>query len=159
MLGLAEILLASGLVMGGHELNHGFEADRQNVPFESGVIWDASTDDKEKLARIANAGFEGQEIISGAVSDTKIAKSVRLVSALNKLGYALLPGGIQGSTGDVKMIEQNKGKKARQMAQAALSISAIDDILTAFGKKKSDRGFRFGQSSTGTPMLAFGGLF
>lgn len=152
MPGLAEIMLAAGLVMGGHGFNHELEADRQNVPFKSKPPFYAFTLDKKKLARIASAGFEGQEIVSGAVSGTKMEKPVRLVSALNKLGYALLPGGIQGGTGDVRMIEKNKGKKARKMAQGALAVSSIAALMG------SDR-FRFGQSSNGTPMLIFRGNF
>ena len=142
-------------------MGHGFEADKQNVPmsWDNKMRWTAHTRDPKKLSRIANAGFEGQEIISGAVSGTKMEKNVRLVSALNKLGYALLPGGIQGGTGDVKMIEQNTGKKARQVAQAALTASAISDFYQALAKKKTNHRFSYGQSRNGTPMLMYGRNF
>ena len=153
MPGLAETLLALGLVMGGHEMGHNIEADRQNVPFKSGVVWKALTEDKKKLARIANAGFEGQDIVTGALGGTKLERPARLISGLNKIGYALKPGSFTGGTGDVKMIEQNRGKKARQALQGMLLISGMSDI---FNTKKS---FGIGQSSKGTPMLTFGGKF
>ncbi len=158
MPGLAEILLAAGLTFGGHEMGHELEADRQNVPmsFGSDMVWTADTQDPEKLARIAGAGFEGQEILSGAVMGTKMEKPIRTLSVLNKLGYAFLPGGIGGGTGDVKMIEQSKGKTARKVAQGSLVASAISDLLR---KPGSNYGLKYGQSSKGTPMFVLGGRF
>ncbi len=156
MPGLAETLLAFGLMLGGHEMGHGLEADRQNVPFKSGLVWHAGTNDKKKLARIANAGLEGQGILSRALLGTKIEKSVRVASALNNLGYALIPGSVTGGVGDVRMIEQTKGKKARQFAQGALVASAISDIVR---ESNSNIGLGYGQSTSGTPMLILRGRF
>ncbi len=158
MPGLADILLAAGLMMGGHEIGHDLEADRQDVPmtWNNEMRWNADTTDPEKLARIAGAGFEGQEVISGVMSGTDMEKPVRVLSALNKLGYALIPGGIQGGTGDVKMIEQNMGKTARQVAQGSLMASAISDFLR---KPGSNYGLKYGQSGKGTPMFVLGGRF
>ena len=160
MPGLAEIILAAGLVFGGHKLNHEFEADKQNVPFKSGMIWKAQTNDKKKLARIAGAGARGQGTVTKALAGTRLENPALIASALNNFGYAIKPEGIQGAPeGDVRMINNNMGKKARQGAQVALTVSAISDMLKAFGKVKSDKGFSFGQSNNGTPMLVFGGSF
>ena len=157
MAGLAETLLALGLVFGGHEMGHGLEADRQNVPFESGLLWQASTSDKKKLARIASAGLESQDIVSGSLSGTGLERSVRLASALNKFGYAVKPGSMQSNgLGDVAMIEQNMGKEARKMAQGALVASAISDFLR---KPGGNIGLEYGQSRKGTPMLVLRGRF
>ena len=164
---LLKFLLAAGLTLGGHEVNHVLEADRQEVQGsfkkETGAVLPVfmidSSSTPEQRSRIHNAGFEGQEIMTGATSDTGIGKPVRIASALNKLGYALMPGGIQGVSGDVDMLGKSKGKSARKVAQGALTASAISDLLKAFGKTKGDSGLKFGQSSTGTPMLMYGGRF
>jgi len=159
MPGLTEILLAASLVMGGHEMGHELEADRQDVPmtWDNKMRWNVDTTDPKKLARIAGAGFEGQDILSGAVMGTKLEKPIRTVSALNKLGYALIPSGIRkGGTGDVRMIEQNMGKKARKVAQGSLVASAISDFLR---KPGSNCGLNYGQSNRGTPMLMLQGRF
>ena len=158
----AEIMMALGLVMGGHEMGHSNEADRLGVPisFDDNIVWKANTTNQKKLSRIANSGFEMQDKLPKATKGSSIDKPAKIISALNKLGYVIKPSGMtSGAVGDVRMIEKHKGKKARKVAQGALTISALDDILTAFGKKKSDKGFKFMQSPDGTPMLGFGGSF
>jgi len=161
MPGLTDIALALLLTFGGHEMGHQLEADRLNVPmsFDNKMIAIAHTQNPDELSRIANAGIEGQEIISGAVSDTKREKSVRFFSALNKFGYAFIPGGIQGGKGDIRLLEQSKGKKARYVAQGALIISATSDFLIAFDKIDGAMGLIYGQSKHGTPMLILRGNF
>lgn len=161
MPGLAELLLATGLMLGSHDMNHRLEADRQDLPFsQRGIVgYLSDTSDNKKVSRFANAGFEGQEMLSGAMAGTKMEKPVLIASALNKLGYAIKPGSITGGTGDLKMLEKSKGKMARKVAQGALTVSAISDLLRAFGKVEGDSGFKFGQSNSGTPMLVFGGNF
>ena len=154
MPGLAETLLALSLVFGSHELGHELAADRLNVPlsFNNRMLYTPHTNNPEKLSRIANAGLAGQETLSRVASDTKMGKSIRLVSTLNKLGYALLPNGIQGGKGDLRLLEENRGKKARRVAQSALLASAAAHLLG------SDK-LRFSQTSRGTPMLVFSKRF
>ena len=160
MAGLNEILLALVLTGGGHEMGHINEADRLGVPVSfKNMELVAENENPEKSARIANAGIVSQDIMSQASKGSRLEKPTHIISALNKLGYALMPGGIQGGMGDLRLLEKSKGKKARQFAQGALTVSAISDMLRAFGKVKSDKGFSFGQSNNGTPMLVFGGSF
>ncbi len=160
MPGLAEILLALALTGTSHEMGHQLEADKLGVKRTQDSIIPPRgtlyTQDPKKLSRIANAGFEGQDILSGAVLGTKMEKPIRTVSALNKLGYALLRSPVTGGEGDVGMIEKNMGKTARQVAQGSLVASAISDFLR---KPGSNYGLEYGQSSRGTPMFMLRGRF
>ena len=161
MPGLAELFFAFFLVIGGHEINHDLMADRENIPFsQRGVTgYLPDTSDDKKVLLFASAGFEGQEIVTGALEETKLKRSTHLVSGFNKIGYALIPNSITGGIGDVQRIEQHGGEKARKMAQGALAVSAISDLLTAFDIVEGDTRFIYGQSSNGTPMLIFAGRF
>ena len=158
---LIEVLFTIFLVMGGHEVNHDLMADEQNLSFSqrgiTGYIPD--TNDDEKVLLFASAGFEGQEIVTGALGGTKLEHSALLISGFNKAGYALIPNSITGGIGDVQRIEQRGGKKARQMAQGALVVSVVSDLLIAFYIVEGDTRFIYGQSSNGTPMLVFAGRF
>ena len=162
---LVEILAALGpalaLVGVGHEMGHVNEADRLNTPisFDSKMRWDARAKSKSDLASISNAGLVMQGKVTKATEGSGIDKYAKIVSAINNIGYALKPSGIMGGTGDVKMIEQTKGKKARQTAQAALIASGISDLYQALGKKKSNHSLSYGQSSDGTPMAIYGRKF
>jgi len=155
MAGLAETLLALGIVFGGHEMGHELEADRQNVPmsFDNKMIANIDTRDPKKLSRIVNAGFEGQDIITGALRGTQYSKPTSLASAINKIGYALVPDSIQGGTGDVRMIEKTKGKTARKAAQVSLFLSALSDMDRVRNPERNwDLGYW--QSGQGTPGLS-----
>jgi hypothetical protein len=158
---LSDILLAASLVIGGHEMNHKLEADKQDMPFSQRGItgYLPDTSNKKKVSRFANAGFEGQDVITRILKKSKLKRPAHAASGLNKLGYVLIPGSITGGDGDLRMLEKSKGKKARKVAQGALTISAISDLYKAFGKENKNGGFLFGQSSEGTPMLILTGEF
>ena len=123
-------------------MGHQIEADRLNedINFSGTRFTTPATGDN--LARIAGAGFKMQDIINLARNN----KTQKAVNALHKMSY------LAKGRGDLKSIEQSKGKKARKMAQGALLVSSIADLMG------SDK-FRFGQSSNGTPMLVFRGEF
>ena len=142
MPGLNEILLALMLTGGGHEMGHQVEADRLDEALDfNGTQWTTPANG-DNLAKISGAGFAMQDKIGDARDD----KTQNVVNGLHKLSYVLT------DRGDLKSIGKTKGKTAKKVAKVALAVSAIDDI---FG----DSRFGFGQSSTGTPMLTFGGKF
>lgn len=163
--------MAGLLLLGSHEMGHINEADSLAVPLsfnEQGVWW-ASTEDPTQLTRIANSGFINQDRFSGLFHESPLEKSIYLVSGLNKIGYVLKYKGIQNTEGllsdtgsykrtqslegDIFMIEKHKGETARKLTQAALTLSAISDLLIAFDKIDSEVRLCFGQSDNGDPML------
>jgi hypothetical protein len=149
MPGLRELLLASVLTAGGHEMGHQVEADRLNQP----IVWNgsqwASSANGDNLAKISGAGFRMQDALSRASGNP----TQSAVNALHKVSY------LTRDRGDLATLQKSKGKKAADMAKGALAVSAISDLLRSFGKVRNNRGFKFGQSDTGTPMLVYGGNF
>lgn len=159
---LYAIVLSVFLVAGSHEVNHDLMADSLNVDmtFNGEMVWRAETSNPTQDALLANAGFEGQDIIAHATKGTMIQKPVLIVSALNKIGYAIYPDSIKSSIrGDVHLIKLSKGKEAMHVAQSALLLSALSDMLIAYDKIDGNMYLTYGQSSTGTPMIVLNGRF
>lgn len=149
MHGLLEIALALMLTGVSHEMGHQTKADSLSQPLEwSGTKWTTSAKGTD-LAKISGAGFKMQDTLNRARKN----KAQNAANAIHKLTYIL------SDRGDLKSIEKASGKKALKVARGALAVSAISDMLKAFGKFEGDSGFMFGQSSNGTSMLIFGGVF
>jgi hypothetical protein len=144
-------------MLGVHELGHLIEADYSGVPVEwSGGKLVAYTDDREKLARLAGAGLVFQNLLGGMGSflpvESGLARSIRVASALNRLGYVAFPESILGDGGDVNTMDDTK--RGGDFLKGALAISALADLYKAF--KPDDRwDINFWQSPTGTPGLEF----
>lgn len=158
--GLASLLMAAPLVLGAHEGSHQAEADNQGtqmkwnkVQGEFLPLWGAlDKGDKDKLARIANAGLIGQQEFVDRLPEGNLKKAALFVSALNKIGYGLLPSGAGASDiGDMGTLNKAKGQN---MAPVALGLSGLADLYRVKnpGLKWS---LDFAQSQNGTPGLMY----
>lgn len=156
------LLLSLGAVSGAHTMGHVSQGDRYGVDMNINLgnlseIWDRHDISPERAARIHSAGFEAQDRVARMADN----KPMYVANALYKLGYLAGAPKVFGAKtkGDLALLGKVKGDTAKKVAQGALTVSAISDLLKAFGKWKGDSGFHFGQSDTGTPMLMYGGRF
>jgi hypothetical protein len=148
---IASALLAIPLLYGGHEAGHEIEADRLQVPMHwEDKTWYAGTDDKKKLAKIAGAGFRGQDQINKAFEGTSIAQALRGISAANKIGYIINPDSGTSKTGDLRTLDKALGKNS---ARLGLAASSIYDLLRASGEDPN-YSVDFWQSMDGAPGLS-----
>ena len=155
--GLTSLVAALPLMLGSHELAHDKEAGRLGVPMgwenRSGNLpgWKINTKDANEIARIAGAGFRGQDAVAKALDGMDLGQAYRFLSALNKLGYIAFPAGLGSSKlGDVDTMNKAIGKSG---LQAGLAGSALGDIYKAYNPK-SPVDINFWQSERGTPGLA-----
>jgi hypothetical protein len=145
------------LMLGVHELGHMIEADYSRVQLDwRGGVLIAHTENREKLARLAGAGLVFQNFLGGMDSflpvESGLARSVRVASALNRLGYVAFPESLLKDGGDVKTLD-NTGRGG-DFLKGALVISALADLYKALNP--DDRwDLNFWQSSKGTPGLLF----
>lgn len=157
---LSSLLMATPLVIGAHEGSHQAEADSQGVQMrwnkvqgEFLPLWEAmDKGDKDRLARIANSGLIGQQEFVGRLPDGNLKKAALFVSALNKIGYGLMPGGAGASSeGDMGTLNRAKGQN---MAPVALGLSGLADLYRA---KNPDTKWSldFAQTQNGTPGLMY----
>ena len=159
---LASLLAALPLVMGAHEGSHQAEADNQGVQMKWNKVqgeflplWEAlDKGDKDRLARIANAGLIGQQDFVDRLPEGDLKTATLFVSALNKIGYGLLPGGMRASdigSGDIGTLNRVKGQN---MAPVALGLSGLTDLYRVKnpGTKWS---LDFAQTQDGTPGLMY----
>jgi len=162
---ILEILATIPLILGGHELGH-FKSGREaglSMRMQNGLAHSPAIikDNPNEFAKMFGGGFEGQDLaVSLGNEFGKDKKSSRAISGLNKIGYALMPKGINGEGGDVYNMRQVKGKKAEKVMQAALLISGISDMLKAFDKGLGpNKDLSFMTFDNGTPGLKFSGKF
>lgn len=155
---LASLLMATSLIMGVHEGSHQAEADNQGVQ----VKWDKEQGEvmplwkvmnkgnKDKLARIANAGLIGQQEFVSRLPEGDLKTAALIMSSLGKVSYSLRPGGING-TGDVNSLQSAKGDN---IAPIALGLSGLADLYRA---KNPDTKWSldYTQTQDGTPVLEY----
>lgn len=153
---LASLLMATSLIMGVHEASHQAEADSQSVQMkwdkvqgELMPLWKAmNKGDKDRLARIANAGLIGQQEFVNRLPEGDLKIAALIMSSLGKASYGLRPGGING-TGDINSLQ---GAKGDNMAPLALGLSGLVDLYRA---KNPDTKWSldFAQTQDGTPGI------
>jgi hypothetical protein len=158
---MTEFLLSFLLMFIGHELGHDHEASIQRVPMEwglqsTGLVWAARTSCPDKLSRIAGSGFRAQDTVSRLASGSRLQKSIRLVSAANKIAYLLVPESIHRPIdielpmGDLNALLQFKPGASAYF----LAASALSDLYKAYRPDPAwDLGFW--QADNGTPGLVF----
>lgn len=145
------------LMLGVHELGHMIEADYSGVRLDwSGGVLIAHTNDNEKMSRLAGAGLVFQNFLGGMDSflpvESGLARSIRIASALNRLGYVAFPQSLLGDGGDVKTLDDTG--RGGDFLRGALVISALADFYKAYNP--DDRwDLNFWQSSKGAPGLLF----
>jgi hypothetical protein len=150
---MLEFLLAAALMMGAHEGSH------FNTSDDAGAVtnWEGSivriyANNPRKYAYVAGAGIRGQDRIGNAVEATGIGREMRLVSAINKIGYVILPKGLWGNSnsGDVYTMQRYHGGPVRGM----IAVSAAFDLYKVM---VPDRrwSMEFWQARTGAPGLLF----
>lgn len=108
-----------------------------------------------KQTLIAGAGFRGQQTTAKLLEGSKLQRKYLVISALNKVGYALYPKSLQPGTGlgDVNTFQFTKSK---DVAQIALYISGAIDLWKAFKNEGLDTwSLDFWQSENGSPGLMF----
>jgi hypothetical protein len=142
---MLELLLGIALVFGSHELGHQVESDRLSVNRSQNSIFPPSgtvdTYDPDKLARIAAAGFRGQDIAAASVN----TGAIHVASAGFKLAYAMR------NSGDMWTMKLNKGDT---MLREALVITALCDLYAARNEGHTWR-LTVWQSDSGTPGVMF----
>lgn len=145
------------LMFGVHELGHVLEAGNSGTPIRwaDGKLL-AYTNDQEKLSRIAGAGLIYQNLLGGPYSflpvESGLARSIRVASALNRLGYIAFPKSLLGDAGDVDSLE--KRGRGGDILKGSLVISALVDLYKAY-KPDDSWDINFWQSSSGVPGLEF----
>lgn len=156
--GLASLLMATPLIMGVHEGSHQAEADNQSVQMkwdkvqgELMPLWKAmNKGDKDKLARIANAGLIGQQEFVNRLPEGNLKTAALIMSSLGKASYGLRPGGING-TGDVNTLQ---GAKGQNIAPLALGLSGLADLYRV-KNPETKWSLDFAQTQDGTPGLMY----
>jgi len=134
------------------------EADSLGVPmtWDKDGKWTTFTRDSDRLANIAGAGIRGQQSMVDSLPQGDLKDNVTLMSALNKLAYAIKPTGFnlmsgEEPEGDTAMLNR---LKPQNIMQPALIASGLADLYKS-RYPDTKWSLDFGQSQRGTPTLMY----
>lgn len=161
---LQSLVAAWLLMMGAHEGSHQMEADKQGVPmtWDKDGVWTAHTRDRDRLANVSGAGIRGQQSMVESLPQGDLKDNVTLMSALNKIMYAVKPTGFNLMAGEDSDPKKEPGGdtamlnrlKPQNIMQPALIASGLADLYKS-QHPDTKWSLDFGQSQRGTPTLMY----